>query len=48
MNVGFIDRGTSKSTVAVAHERLTDVEQAQTTKANWKDRLTELKSFLES
>ncbi|MGI8789582.1 MAG: DUF4287 domain-containing protein [Actinomycetota bacterium] len=48
VNVGFIDRGTSKSTVAVAHERLTDVEQAQTTKANWKDRLTELKSFLES
>lgn len=48
VNVGFIDKGQSRSTVAVAHERLADPEEAETTKAMWKERLAELKSFLES
>lgn len=48
VNVGFIDKGPSKSTVAVAHERLPDADEATTTKAMWKKRLAELKSFLES
>lgn len=48
VNVDFVDRGPSRSTVAVAHERLADAPQAETTKAMWKERLAELKSFLES
>jgi uncharacterized protein YndB with AHSA1/START domain len=48
VNVGFIDKGPSKSTVSVAHERLADADEAETTKAMWKERLVDLKSFLES
>jgi uncharacterized protein YndB with AHSA1/START domain len=48
VNVGFIDKGPSRSTVAVAHERLADADKAETTRAMWKERLAELKSFLES
>jgi hypothetical protein len=48
VNVGFSDKGPSRSTVAVAHERLADANEAETTKAMWKERLAELKSFLES
>jgi len=48
VNVSFIDKGPSKSTVAVAHEGLADAGDAETMKATWKERLTELKSFLES
>jgi uncharacterized protein YndB with AHSA1/START domain len=48
VNVGFIDKGPSRSTVAVAHERLADTDEAETKKAMWKERLAELKSFLES
>jgi hypothetical protein len=48
VNVGFIDKGPSRSTVAVAHERLADADEAETTKVMWKERLGELKSFLES
>jgi hypothetical protein len=48
VNVGFSDKGPSKSMVAVAHERLPDAEEAETTKAMWKERLAGLKSFLES
>ena len=48
VNVGFIDKGPSKSTVALAHERLADADEAETTKAMWRERLAELKSFLES
>lgn len=48
VNVGFTDKGPSKSMVAVAHERLPDAGEAQTTKEMWKERLAELKSFLES
>lgn len=46
--VGFIDKGPSKSTVSLAHERLADADEAEMRKAFWKGRLLELKSFLES
>jgi hypothetical protein len=48
VNVSFIDKGPSKSMVSVAHERLGDADEAETTKALWKERLVDLKSFLES
>lgn len=47
VNVGFTAKGASKSTVALAHERLADADEAESTKALWKQRLVELKSFLE-
>jgi uncharacterized protein DUF4287 len=48
VNVDFADKGPSRSTVAVAHGQLADANEAETTKAMWKERLAELKSFLES
>jgi hypothetical protein len=48
VNVGFTDGGASKSTVAVTHGRLIDARRAESTKAMWRERLIELKSFLES
>jgi hypothetical protein len=48
VNVGFTAKGPSKSIVALAHERLADADEAETAKALWRDRLAELKSFLES
>ena len=48
VNVWFVDKGPSKSAVEVAHERLPDSDEAETTKAAWRARLTHLKSFLES
>jgi hypothetical protein len=47
VNVTFVDKGPAKSTVAVSHERLADADEAETTKAAWKNRLTALESFLE-
>lgn len=47
VNVSFSAKGPSKSMVAVAHERLADADEAETAKALWKERLAELKSFLE-
>jgi uncharacterized protein YndB with AHSA1/START domain len=47
VNVGFIAKGSAKSTVTVAHERLADADEAETTKARWKERLIGLKAFLE-
>jgi hypothetical protein len=32
----------------VAHERLPDADEAEVTKAAWRERLTHLKSFLET
>jgi hypothetical protein len=43
----FTEKGPSKSTVALAHERLPDADEAETMKAMWKERMAELKSFLE-
>ncbi len=48
VNVGFTDKGPSKSMVALAHERLADADEAESMKAMWKEQLAELKSFLES
>jgi hypothetical protein len=48
VNVAFIDKGPSKATVAVAHEKLPDADEAETAKASWRARLADLKSFLES
>lgn len=48
VNVGFIDKGASRSTVSLAHERLPDADEAETVKAMWKERLEQLKSWLES
>jgi uncharacterized protein YndB with AHSA1/START domain len=47
VNVEFEEKGPSKSTVAVAHAGIADGAEAETTKAKWKERLSELKSFLE-
>jgi uncharacterized protein YndB with AHSA1/START domain len=48
VNAEFFNKGASKSTVAVAHQGLADADEAEKTKATWKERLSELKSFLES
>ena len=48
VNVGFTEKGPTKSTVAVAHERLPDADEAETAKAGWRARLIALKAFLES
>jgi hypothetical protein len=32
----------------VAHERLPDADEAETTNLSWRERLSDLKSFLES
>ncbi|HET9345988.1 MAG TPA: DUF4287 domain-containing protein [Candidatus Limnocylindrales bacterium] len=44
----FEDKGPSKSTAYVAHERLPDADEAEAVKAGWKLRLAALKSFLET
>jgi hypothetical protein len=48
VNVGFTEKGPSKSSVAVAHERLPDADEAETAKARWRARLVDLKTFLET
>jgi uncharacterized protein YndB with AHSA1/START domain len=48
VNVGFTGKGPSKSSVALAHERLADADHAETMKAMWKERLADLKTLLES
>jgi hypothetical protein len=48
VNVGFTEKGPSKSSVAVAHERLPDADEAETAKARWKARLIELQGAPES
>jgi uncharacterized protein YndB with AHSA1/START domain len=48
VNVAFIDKGPSKTTVAVSHEKLPDADEAETAKASWRERLAHLKSVLES
>lgn len=46
--VTFLEKGPSKATAYVSHERLADAEAGATAKAAWKERLTALKSALES
>jgi uncharacterized protein YndB with AHSA1/START domain len=47
VTVSFVEKGPAKSTVAVAHERLPDPDEAETAKAAWRERLAGLKAFLE-
>jgi hypothetical protein len=48
VSVEFAGKGPTKATVAVAHQKLPDADEAEVTKARWKERLADLKSFLES
>ena len=48
MSVSFVGKGPAKATVAVAHGRLPDADEAETAKASWRQRLANLKSFLEA
>jgi hypothetical protein len=48
VNVSFVAKGPAKATVAVAHERLPDPDEAETAKVLWRERLADLKSFLEA
>jgi hypothetical protein len=48
VTVAFLNKGSSKSTVAVSHDRITGAKKAQSAKARWRERLVELKSYLES
>jgi len=47
VNVGFTEKGPSKSSVAVAHERLPDADEAERAKARWRARLVDLRASLE-
>lgn len=47
VNVTFLERDATKSTVAVEHRRLSDSHEAERTKAYWRERLTVLKQALE-
>lgn len=48
VNVGFVDKGPSKSQVTVAHEKLADAADAEEAKLMWRQRLADLKALLES
>lgn len=48
VSVSFVEKGSEKGTVAVAHERLPDADEAETAKASWRERLADLKSLLEA
>ena len=47
VNVEFEEKASTKSMVAVTHAGIADGADAETTKARWRERLSELKSFLE-
>lgn len=47
VNVSFDGKGPSKTVVAVAHEQVPDPDEAEKAKASWRQRLADLKSFLE-
>lgn len=47
VNVSFDEKGPGKTTVAVAHERLPDPDEAELAKAAWRERLTVLKKYVE-
>jgi uncharacterized protein YndB with AHSA1/START domain len=46
--VTFEEKGPSRSTAHVAHERLSNATEAEAAKAAWKQRLAALKDFLEA
>lgn len=43
-----LDKGAGRSALAIMHERLSSAEASEAAKAFWRDRLTALKSLLES
>ena len=47
VRVGFTAKGEAKSTVALAHERLADAQEAEGMKAFWRERLAALREVLE-
>lgn len=47
VSVSFDSKGPAKTTVAVAHERLPDPDEAELAKAAWRERLTVLKKVVE-
>jgi hypothetical protein len=48
VSASFLAKGPAKASVAVAHERLPDADEAEMAKASWRSRLAALKSELES
>ena len=44
----FTEKGPAKSMVAMAHESLPDADEAETKKVFWRERLRDLKVFLET
>jgi hypothetical protein len=48
VSVSFEEKGPSKTAVALAHERLPDAEEAEAMKVAWRQRLGDLRTFLES
>jgi hypothetical protein len=48
VNASFDRKGPAKTTVAVAHERLTDPDEAELAKAAWRERLSVLKKYVEA
>lgn len=47
VNVSFEEKGPSKTTVALAHERLAGPDDAEAAKLAWRSRLSNLKALLE-
>ncbi len=47
VNVFFTARGEARSTAAIQHERLPDIEEAERMKAYWRERVNTLKEVLE-
>lgn len=45
--VATVPKGPDKSTISVQHEQLPDAETAERFKAKWRERLVDLKAFLE-
>jgi uncharacterized protein YndB with AHSA1/START domain len=48
VTVTFEGKGSSKTTVSVAHERLADPQEAEKAKASWRQRLSDLNAYLGS
>ena len=46
--VTFEDKGATKATAAVSHERLADAAEAEAAKAYWRRQLSALKAHLEA
>lgn len=47
VNVGFVERGATKSTIGISHERLPDADTAEAMRAWWREHVTALPALLE-